>query len=151
MSFGAVEVGNKKNTFYATLGLLPKSIINPEALAVTGFTEAQIAEFPDPKIAMTDFLAWVNEIKERTGNAMLVTDNPYFDAAFLSYYFWVFTDGNPFGHSSLSLTSLFKGWAKTNKASFKHLRDTKHQHHSLLDALGNAEAFEKLIAMGYKT
>jgi hypothetical protein len=51
---------------------------------------------------------------------------------------------NPFGHSSTNLGSLYKGIVKDTFVSFKHLRKSKHTHHALDDALGNAEALLQL-------
>ena len=51
-----------------------------------------------------------------------------------------FTGGNPFGFSSTNLGSLYKGLVKDTAPNFKHLRRTKHTHHPVDDAKGNAEA-----------
>lgn len=149
VSFGAVEVGNQANVFYSTIRPISELWV-PQALAVSGFSREDTMLFPEAREVITLFVAWVNEIKNRTGRAMLLTDNPYFDSAFINYYTHTYTGSNPFGFSSTSLTSLYKGFVKTNKASFKHLRKTQHTHNALSDALGNAEAFEKIIEMGYK-
>jgi hypothetical protein len=50
---------------------------------------------------------------------------------------------------SQNLGSLYKGLVKNLRASFKHLRKTKHTHDPLDDARGNAEAMLHMIdAMG---
>ena len=59
---------------------------------------------------------------------------------FICWYFYHFTGQNPFGHSSQNLGSLFKGMEKDMFKNFKHLRKTKHTHHPVDDARGNAEA-----------
>jgi hypothetical protein len=56
-----------------------------------------------------------------------------------------FVGANPFGHSSQNLGSLYKGVVKDAFASFKHLRATKHTHHPVDDARGNAEALLRIV------
>ena len=51
-----------------------------------------------------------------------------------------FTGSNPFGFSSTNLGSLYKGLVNDTFQNFKHLRKTKHTHHPVDDAKGNAEA-----------
>ena len=46
--------------------------------------------------------------------------------------------------SEMNLGSLYKGLVKDTSQNFKHLRKTKHTHHPVDDAMGNAEA---LLAM----
>jgi hypothetical protein len=59
---------------------------------------------------------------------------------FICWYFHRFMGRNPFGHSSQNLGSLYKGIVKDMSKNFKHLRKTKHTHHPVDDAKGNAEA-----------
>ena len=47
---------------------------------------------------------------------------------------------NPFGFSSTNLGSLYKGVVRDTFKNFKHLRKTRHTHHPVDDAKGNAEA-----------
>ena len=75
---------------------------------------------------------------------MFVSDNNGFDWQFINWYFHHFLGDNPFGFSSTNLGSLYKGLAKDTFVNFKHLRKTKHTHHPVDDAMGNAEA---LLAM----
>ena len=51
-----------------------------------------------------------------------------------------FLDANPFGFSSTNLGSLYKGVVRSMFTNFKHLRKTRHTHHPVDDARGNAEA-----------
>jgi hypothetical protein len=69
---------------------------------------------------------------------------------FINWYFWHFTDGNPFGHTSTNLGSLYKGLVQDTFQSFKHLRKTAHTHHPVDDAKGNAEALLEMKRMGLK-
>jgi hypothetical protein len=70
---------------------------------------------------------------------------------FVNWYFHAFLGENPFGHSSTNLGSLYKGLVKDVKKSFKHLRRSRHTHHPVDDARGNAEAFLQMKdALGLK-
>ncbi len=136
--FGAVvvEPGLEK-TFYGRL--LPSSERwVPEALAVSGFTREQTLEFPEPAAVMTEFQAWLAE--HSAGRPMFVSDNNGFDWQFINWYFHHFTGGNPFGFTSTNLGPLYKGLVRDMSQNFKHLRRTRHTHHPVDDAKGNAEA-----------
>ncbi|WP_315821738.1 hypothetical protein [Paraflavitalea speifideaquila] len=87
---------------------------------------------------MEKFATWLKEVvKDR---AVFISDNNGFDWMFICWYFHHFTGANPFGHSSYNLGSLYKGIVKDTFQNFKHLRKTKHTHHPVDDAKGNAEA-----------
>lgn len=139
ISFGAVLVNESLDqTFYGQLHPISEKFI-PEALAVSGHTREQTLLFEDPKQVMENFKAWLNfHSKDRP---MFISDNNGFDWMFICWYFHHFTGGNPFGHSSQNLGSLYKGLVKDTSKNFKHLRKTRHTHHPVDDAKGNAEAF----------
>ena len=69
-----------------------------------------------------------------------ISDNNGYDWQFINWYFHHFTGANPFGFSSANLGSLYKGLVGNMRDNFKHLRKTKHTHHPVDDAKGNAEA-----------
>jgi hypothetical protein len=136
--FGAVvaEPGLQR-TFYGKLKPISERFV-PEALAVSGFTREQVLEFEDPKVVMQRFAAWLSSL--RTKRLMFISDNNGFDWQFINWYFHHFLGKNPFGFSSQNLGSLYKGLVKDTFANFKHLRRTRHTHHPVDDARGNAEA-----------
>lgn len=144
--FGAVIVEpGLRRTFYGQCK--PISDIHiPEALKVSGFTREETMTFPAPDITMRAFASWVK--KHSDGRAMFVSDNNGFDWQFINYYFHAYHGSNPFGFSSTNLGSLYKGLVKTTRKNFKHLRKTKHTHHPVDDAKGNAEAMLKMKEMG---
>jgi hypothetical protein len=113
----------------------------PEALAVSGFSREQTLGFAPAKDTMQAFATWVLGIQSASGRVMFIADNNGFDWSFVNWYFHHFTGGNPFGHSSTNLGSLWKGMQRNVKANFKHLRRTRHDHNPVNDAIGNAEAF----------
>jgi len=144
--FGAVVVKEGLDqTFYGRLKPISDQWL-PEALAVSGFTREETLGFDDPKAVMEDFARWIGDTTQ--GRPLFVSDNNGFDWQFINWYFWHFTGGNPFGHSSTNLGSLYKGVVKDMFRNFKHLRKTAHTHHPVDDARGNAEALLALKSMG---
>jgi len=138
ISFGAVLVNESLDqTFYGQLKPISEKFI-PEALAVSGFTREYTLSFNDPVQVMTDFKNWIEKIA--SDRPLFISDNNGFDWMFICWYFHHFIGINPFGHSSQNLGSLYKGMEKDTFKNFKHLRKTKHTHHPVDDAKGNAEA-----------
>ena len=144
ISFGAVLVEEKLDqTFYGKLRPVSGKYI-PEALTVSGHSREETLLFDDPQKVMNDFAAWIKDIcKDRP---VFISDNNGFDWMFICWYFHHFTGANPFGHSSQNLGSLYKGIVKDMFKTFKHLRKTRHTHHPVDDAKGNAEALLTLKA-----
>ncbi len=138
ISFGAVLVGDTLDTtFYGKLKPISTNYI-PEALAVSGHTREETLQFDDPRSVMLDFAGWLRgKCRDRP---VFISDNNGFDWMFICWYFHHFTGSNPFGFSSQNLGSLYKGLVKDTFQNFKHLRKTKHTHHPVDDARGNAEA-----------
>ena len=146
--FGAVVVEpSRSKTFYGKLKPISEHWI-PEALAVSGFSREETLQFDEPKTVMEEFSAWI--VDNSKGRPFFISDNNGFDWQFINWYFHHFTGNNPFGHSSTNLGSLYKGLVKDTFTSFKHLRDTKHTHHPVDDAMGNAEALLKMKEQGLK-
>ena len=138
VSFGAVLVNEELDqSFYGQLRPISEKFI-PEALAVSGHTREETLAFEDPKKVMEDFKVWIKLYSK--DQPIFISDNNGFDWMFVCWYFHHFTGGNPFGFSSQNLGSLYKGLVKDASKNFKHLRKTKHTHHPVDDAKGNAEA-----------
>lgn len=148
VAFGAVLVTEALDrTFYARLKPISEQWV-PGALAVSGFSREQTLGFDDPAQVMAGFAAWIKEVAP--GRVVFVSDNNGFDWQFINWYFCHFTGSNPFGHSSTNLGSLYKGLVKDTFQNFKHLRKTRHTHHPVDDARGNAEALLAMREMGLK-
>jgi hypothetical protein len=138
VSIGAVVVEpGLERAFYGELRPISETFV-PEALAVSGFSRERTLAFPEPEGVMRGFAAWVSEVG--VGRPMFVSDNNGFDWQFINWYFHHFTGSNPFGFSSTNLGSLYKGLVGDTTKNFKHLRKTRHTHHPVDDAKGNAEA-----------
>ncbi|ARN77238.1 exonuclease [Nonlabens spongiae] len=138
ISFGAVIVNDHLDkTFYGTLKPISEQWI-PEALAVSGFSREETMKFDEPKVVIKNFSQWISQnCRDRP---IFISDNNGFDWMFICWYFHHFTGKNPFGFSSQNLGSLYKGLVQDTFKNFKHLRKTKHTHHPVDDARGNAEA-----------
>jgi len=155
VSFGCVIVEPGLNrTFYGQCRPISDDWI-PEALNVSGHSREECLTFDRPEDVMVKFKKWVEEsagMRKRRGrqsvDAQFISDNNGFDWQFINYYFHRYCKENPFGFSSQNQGSLFKGMEKSMFKSFKHLRKTKHTHHPVDDAKGNAEALLTMKAMG---
>lgn len=146
--FGAVIVEpGLQRTFYGQLKPVSEKF-NPEALAVSGFTREQTLLFDDPQVVMQRFSGWIAD--NCSSRPLFISDNNGFDWQFINWYFHHFLGANPFGHSSTNLGSLYKGLVKDVYQNFKHLRKTRHTHHPVDDAIGNAEALLQMKEMGLK-
>lgn len=141
-SFGAVLVDEKLDkTFYGQLKPISENY-GEKGLELAGFMREQTLMFDDPKEVMQRFLDWIKEHCE--DRPFFISDNNGYDYMFIAWYLHHFMGENPFGHTSTNLGSLYKGLVKDTFQNFKHLRDTKHSHHPVDDAMGNAEALLKM-------
>ncbi len=148
VSLGAVVVEPElTQTFYVQFKPITDLWI-PEALKVCRHTREQCLTFPPAYQGIDAFAAWLQKLNSKL---YFISDNNGFDWQFVNYYFWRYLNYNPFGHSSTNLGSLYKGLTKSMFENFKHLRRTKHTHHPVDDAKGNAEAFLEMLKMGLVT
>ena len=106
-----------------------------------------LIDFPGPPLRDTmvfsDFKTWLI----KTSPVLLVSDNPAFDWQWINDGFHRTLGANPFGYSARRIGDFYAGlvgdfW-KSN--SWKRLRITKHNHNPVHDALGNVEAFHRII------
>ncbi|MDP3917550.1 MAG: exonuclease [Candidatus Woesebacteria bacterium] len=92
------------------------------------------------------FNKWLNQFK---GRIIFVSDNPAYDWQFINYYFYKFLGHNPFGHSARRISDFYAGLKGDffDSQSWKNWRVTPHDHNPVHDALGNIEAFEKILKL----
>ncbi len=148
VSIGAVLLDNDlETTFYGQLKPISQDWV-PEALAISGHSRLETLDFPEPAVTMELFAEWVE--KHSKGRPIFWADNNGFDFAMVNYYFHAYLGKNPFGWSSQNINSLYKGIQNNMYAGFGHLRKTKHTHHPVDDAKGNAEALLAMRADGLK-
>ena len=146
--FGAVIVDKKLDkTFYGRTAPISDKY-NPEALAVSGFSREEHEKFIEPHVTMSLFAKWINDNSK--GQPILISDNNGYDASWINYYFLKYYSSNPFGWSSRRIGDLFCGFYKDSHYQWKKHRKTKHTHHPVDDAKGNAEALLYLVEQGLK-
>ncbi len=134
--FGAVELNSKK-TFHGVLWEANPDPANPAVPLRTG------RAFDAMKV-YTDFEGWLNQF---SGRPMFVSDNPAFDWQWINYGFHHTLGRNPFGFSARRIGDFAAGLKGDfyAKQDWKRLRVTNHDHNPVNDAMGNAEAFERLV------
>ena len=146
--FGVVKLTPELDTtFYGQTKPISEHY-EPEALAVSGFSREEHEGFDDPAVVMIEFEAY---LKANSKNRpILISDNNGYDASWINWYFLTYLGKNPFGWSSRRIGDLYCGMMKDTWAGWKKLRSTKHTHHPVDDAMGNAEALLKMKEMGLK-
>ena len=140
VNIGIVRVDDALDTtFYGQVRPIVDEYI-PDALAVSGFSREQHLAFPDPKEVMTELVEWLEA--SSTGRPVFISDNPAFDFAFANYYLHRYVGRNPFGFSARRIGDFYAGLERDFFASAKwrKFRKTRHTHHPVDDAKGNAEA-----------
>lgn len=146
--FGAIIVTPELDrTFYGEMKPI-STTFDKDALAISGFSREEHKKFPEPKVVMAEFKKWVEE--NSIGRPIFITDNPAFDFAYMNYYFHVYCGANPFGFSARRIGDLYCGMMKDTRMKWKHLRKTRHTHHPVDDAKGNAEALLEMQKLGLK-
>ena len=91
------------------------------------------------------FAAWLKAVCVNS-SPVFCSDNPCYDFGWINFYFWKHLGYNPFGHSGRRISDYYAGLTGDfrNTQRWKRLRITKHDHHPVNDAMGNAEAFERI-------
>lgn len=90
------------------------------------------------------FRDWLKQFGERP---VFISDNPAYDFQWINFYFWKYFGANPFGHSARRISDFYAGLTGDfrNTQKWKKLRRTKHDHNPVNDAMGNVEAFERML------
>jgi len=98
------------------------------------------------RLVFCDFHQWLHELHMK-GGASLVSDNPAYDRQWINDGFWRSLNRNPFGHSARRISDFYAGLTGDfrNTQRWKKLRVTKHDHNPVHDALGNVEAFKRML------
>lgn len=126
--FGAVDYESRA-TFHGVLHESHPLAANPALSEVTG----------------RQFEAWPHSLGP--GHPVFISDNPAFDWQWVNHGFWHALDRNPFGHSGRRISDSYAGLVGdfTDIQRWKALRVTPHDHNPVHDAMGNVEAFERLL------
>jgi hypothetical protein len=137
--FGAVEYSTRA-TFHGRLLEARPDPANPAVPITTGVV------LNTPVQVFTEFADWLAQVC--TGRPIFVSDNPAYDWQWINDGFWVTLGRNPFGHSARRISDFYAGLVGdfTQTQAWKGLRETEHDHNPVHDALGNVEAFSRLLA-----
>ena len=151
ISIGAVVVDEKLDKkFHGTL--LPISFsFKQEALDAIGVTREETMAYDAPAVTMRAFFDWVKD--NSVGRPIFISDNLAFDWQWINWYFHNFIGRNPFGFSGRRIGDLYCGMKMDTglNAEWKKLyRKTRHTHHPVDDAKGNAEALLQFRKMGLR-
>ena len=81
------------------------------------------------------------------GGLVFISDNVAYDWQWINFYFWRYFGMNPFGHSGRRIGDFYAGLTGDfrNTQRWKRLRKTKHDHNPVMDAMGNVEAFRRMM------
>ena len=139
--FGAVEHKTRK-TFHGVLWQSKPDVDNPAISRRDPNAEQKSDE--DRIQVWVDFETWIKQFGDR---AIFVSDNPAYDFQWINYGFWHALGRTPFGHSGRRISDFYAGlcgdFYKTQQ--WKRFRVTPHDHNPVNDAMGNVEAFERLL------
>jgi len=97
------------------------------------------------KETFEQFNQWLTEVSKDM--PVFVSDNPAYDWQWINFYFWKYFNKNPFGHSARRIGDFYAGLKRNfrHTQKWKRLRITKHDHNPVNDAMGNVEAFERIM------
>ena len=100
----------------------------------------------EEKEVFEKFEKWLKEITKGE-RPIFISDNPAFDWQWINDGFWRTLGRNPFGHSARRIGDFYAGLTRDflDSSSWKKLRITPHDHNPVNDAMGNLEAFERLL------
>jgi hypothetical protein len=139
--FGAVEYKSRAS-FHGVLWEASPDPENPAKPKLHGKSRSETKQWEHD--VMTKFSEWLNQFG---GRPIFVSDNNGYDSQWVNYCFDKTIGKNPFGHSSRRISDFWAGlqgdWYNTQK--WKKYRITPHDHNPVNDAMGNVEAFQKLL------
>ncbi len=110
----------------------------------------------DPNIVFGAFETWISAHVPKgeswsgrmvNDRPIFVSDNPAWDFQWITDGFWTTLGRNPFGHSGRRISDFYAGLVGDFQKAvrWKRLRVTPHDHHPVHDAMGNVEAFERML------
>lgn len=138
--FGAIHYPSR-DSFHGIVVTSKPSEANPAISVITGVIDNEKI-----KKVFETFEGWVKSMVG-TQRPIFVSDNPAFDWQWINYHFHHSIGHNPFGHSARRISDFYAGLVNdfTNTQKWKKLRITLHDHNPVHDALGNVEAFDRLL------
>jgi hypothetical protein len=136
-AFGAVAFDSRQ-TFH---GVLAEARPHP---AQPVFSEV-IGQRFNPQPVFVAFEQWLRAVTN--GGCVFVSDNPAYDFPWINVGFQTTLGRNPFGHSARRIGDFYAGLVGDfgDNDGWKRLRVTPHDHDPVHDAMGNVEAFARLL------
>jgi len=103
-------------------------------------------QLADPAEVFKHFDLWLAELHVK-GGVSFVSDNVAFDWMWICDGLWRYAGRNRFGHSGRRISDFYAGLTGDfrNTQRWKRLRVTKHDHNPVHDAVGNVEAFDRML------
>lgn len=104
----------------------------------------------DPLLTFSRFDVWLKDNVK--GRPIFVSDNPAYDFQWINDGFHLNLGRNPFGHSGRRISDFYAGLCRnfSKTQEWKRWRVTPHDHNPVNDAMGNVEAFEKILELAEK-
>ena len=136
--FGAVDYTTRLS-FHGRIWESRPAEDNPAVSVITGKLITPLED------VMAAFAGWLAE--RGTGRPVFVSDNPAYDYQWINAAFDACGMDNPFGHSARRISDFWAGLNRrwSNTQDWKRYRVTRHDHNPVYDALGNVEAFERML------
>lgn len=143
--FGAVEFKSRAS-FHGVLWESMPDPENPAKPIVLGNKRSDDEQYTHEYDVMASFAAWLDDICGKS-RPIFVSDNNGYDSQWVNYYFDKTIGKNPFGHSSRRISDFWAGLNRDfyNTQKWKRYRVTEHDHNPVNDAMGNAEALQRLF------
>lgn len=130
----------------APFGIGSPSVGDMTEFGAVEFKSRAVFHGPDcSKETFMEFEQWLKDVSR--DRPVFISDNVAYDWQWINYYFWKHLGYNPFGHSGRRISDFYAGLTGDfrNTQKWKRFRKTKHDHNPVHDAMGNAEAFERLL------
>ena len=100
------------------------------------------------KETFEDFDKWISSVIEKGFRPLFVSDNPAYDWQFITIISTCISAKIRSDHSARRIGDFYAGLVGdfTKASSWKKLRVTAHDHNPVNDAMGNLEAFERVLS-----
>lgn len=149
VSFGVVKVQADllvTPTLFGQVAPISENF-HEDNLRVVGVSREQHLTYEPPEVVMPRLAVFLAQHSK--GRPIFFSDNPAWDFQWINLYTHRYAGGNPFGHSGRRLGDLYAGMMRDMRHTegWKRHRKTKHDHHPLRDAMGNAEALVDLAKL----
>lgn len=101
----------------------------------------------DPLRIFREFDEWLLYRKGLGGSLSFVSDNVAYDWQWINDGLWRYCERNLLGHSGRRISDFYAGLTGDfrNTQRWKRLRRTRHDHNPVNDAIGNVEAFDRIM------